>query len=118
MPGISVHVIDVANGVPARGMRVEMYEIRPDGSRRKVGEGTVGENGSFDHPMTHGEGITAGTYEAELHVGGYYRARSPSDAAPAFLDTVPFRFMVMDAGAHYHLPFKVSPWGLSVWRGR
>jgi 5-hydroxyisourate hydrolase-like protein (transthyretin family) len=24
---------------------------------------------------------------------------------------------VQDAAQHYHLPVKISPWGISVWRG-
>ncbi|MET0205108.1 MAG: hydroxyisourate hydrolase [Casimicrobiaceae bacterium] len=27
------------------------------------------------------------------------------------------RFTVLDQREHYHLPVKITPWGLSVWRG-
>ncbi len=62
-------MIDVANGEPARGMPVEVYEVKSDNARRNVGEGTVFDHGSFDQPMARGEGVAAGTYEAALHVG-------------------------------------------------
>jgi 5-hydroxyisourate hydrolase-like protein (transthyretin family) len=39
------------------------------------------------------------------------------DAQP-FLDVIAFRFNVADLGDQCHLPFKISPSGLSVWRGR
>ena len=104
-----MHAIDVADGEPTRGMRVEVYEVKTDDARRKVGEETDGENGSFDQPMGRGHGVTACAYVAELHVGAYNRARNPNESAPAFLDVAPFRFVAMDEDAHYHLPFRVSP---------
>jgi 5-hydroxyisourate hydrolase len=30
---------------------------------------------------------------------------------------VPFRFTIADAAQHYHLPFKFTPWGFSLFRG-
>jgi 5-hydroxyisourate hydrolase len=27
------------------------------------------------------------------------------------------RFTVLDPAQHYHHPIKITPWGLSVWRG-
>jgi 5-hydroxyisourate hydrolase len=40
-------------------------------------------------------------------------------ALPAlpFLDTVPIRFGIADASAHYHVPLLVSPWAYSTYRG-
>ena len=42
MPGISVHVVDVSRGLPARGMRVAVTRIETDGARHRVGGGTIG----------------------------------------------------------------------------
>ena len=36
---------------------------------------------------------------------------------PPFLDLVPFRFTIADAAQHFHLPFKFTPWGFSLFRG-
>ncbi len=69
--------------------------------------------------MTQGTGVQRGTHEVLLHAAEYYRAAGLLAAdAPAFLDVIASRFTVGDLQEHYHLPFKVSPWGLSVWRGR
>jgi len=43
MKPISVHVVDVANGVVARGMRVQVVSL--DAQGETVMEGTVGNNG-------------------------------------------------------------------------
>ena len=34
-----------------------------------------------------------------------------------FLDEIPIRFGVPDAGAHYHVPLLLSPFGYSTYRG-
>ena len=36
---------------------------------------------------------------------------------PAFLDVIPIRFGIADAGAHYHVPLLLSPYGYSTYRG-
>ena len=40
-------------------------------------------------------------------------------ALPAvpFLDVATFRFGIADADQHYHMPFKLTPWGYSCFRG-
>lgn len=116
MPGISVHVVDVALGRPASGMFVEVHALDGD-TRRVVGTGCVGDSGAFEHPMNAGEGVAAGTHEVLLHAGEYFRFVGQVTDKPAFQEVVPLRFTVQDVAEHYHLPVKISPWGLSVWRG-
>jgi len=116
MPGISIHVVDVARGKPAAGMFVEVHALDGD-DRRVVATGCVGDNGSLDHAMNTGEGVTAGAHEVVLHAGEYFRFVGQVTDKPAFQEIVPLRFTVLDAHEHYHLPIKISPWGISVWRG-
>jgi 5-hydroxyisourate hydrolase len=112
--GISLHAVDVARGVPARGMRVALWQIEPQ--RRLVAEGELGANGQLDHPSVQGVGISEGRYEALFEVGDYLRAAGGADASP-FLDVLPFRFRLADAAQHVHLPLKFTAWGYSVFRG-
>ncbi len=116
MPGISIHVVDVSRGLPAVGMRVEVRALDGDVART-VGQGIIGGNGTFAHPMNAGTGVARGVHEVMLHAGDYFRASGQVTAAPAFQEVVVLRFTVLDAADHYHLPVKVTPWGLSVWRG-
>ena len=117
MPGISIHVVDVTRGVPAHGMLVE---VRRDeaGERASVGAATIGADGVFVHPMNDGTGVTAGAHVVAFHVGDYYRSLGVEIGNPAFLEVALFRFTVTDVNEHYHLPVKLSAWGLSIWRGR
>jgi 5-hydroxyisourate hydrolase len=116
VPGISIHVVDVTRGVPARGMRVDVR--RDDADRRLVGEGTIGDEGVLVHAMNDGSGVTLGPHVVAFHVGDYYRSLGVEIGNPAFLEVALFRFTVTDVAEHYHLPVKLSAWGLSIWRGR
>jgi 5-hydroxyisourate hydrolase len=118
MPGISVHVVDVARGVPARGMRVEVARLEAGGARVPVGSGTIGDGGLLDAPaLARGDAVEAGTYEVVLAAGDWFRSQRLDVGEPAFQETVVYRFAHADRAQHVHLPFKLSPWGVSVWRG-
>ena len=112
--GISLHAVDVASGVPAQGMHVELWALEP--VRHLVAQGVLGPSGHLDHPSVHGEGVTAGSYEALFHVGMYLRAHGGANASP-FLDVLPFRFHVRDVAQHVHLPLKFTAWGCALFRG-
>ena len=112
--GISLHAVDVARGVPAQGMRVELWSTAP--TRRLVAEGRLAANGQLDHPSVRGEGVSEGEYEALFHVGDYLRGLDGAEASP-FLDVLPFRFHMADATQHVHLPLKFTAWGCALFRG-
>jgi 5-hydroxyisourate hydrolase len=116
--GISIHVVDVTRGLPARGMRVRVYREAEGSMPTEMGAGEIGADGTLDHPMARGVGITAGPCTVELGVGAYYRSSGVDVGEPAFQEIALFRFTVTDPAEHYHLPVKLSPWGLSIWRGR
>lgn len=112
--GISLHAVDVARGVPAQGMQVELWALSPQ--RRLVARGPLAANGQLDHPSVRGEGVTAGEHEALFHVGDYLRAHGGPEASP-FLEVLPFRFQVPDVTQHVHLPLKFTAWGCALFRG-
>ena len=115
MKPISVHVVDIANGVVARGMRVQVVSLHGD-TTETVLEGTVGNNGLVED-LQNPDHIPPGTYELRLHVAQYYRDRGVTLPTPAFMDVQVFRFGLSDETQHYHLPVKLSPWGMSLFRG-
>lgn len=115
MKPISVHVVDIANGVVARGMRVEIVSLA-DGNGAPVLAGKVGNNGLVED-LENSDRIAPGNYELRLHVGDYYRERGTQLPDPPFIDVQVFRFGLFDGRQHYHLPVKLSPWGMSLFRG-
>lgn len=110
--GISIHAVDVSTGRVAQGLGVELHRLSPEPLR--VAAGKIGANGLLDHPSASGAGIIAGLYEVRFDLGEFFTGQGRE--AP-FLDEVPFRFSVRDAGEHYHLPFKFTPFGFSLFRG-
>lgn len=108
MTGISPHAVNVALGRAAAGMRVEIFALAPE--RVRIADGRLGPDGMLDHPVVR-DRREPGPYEVVFHVGEHL------GAGDGFLDDVPFRFRIADPGQHYHLPFKFTPWGFSLFRG-
>jgi 5-hydroxyisourate hydrolase len=115
MPGLSIHVIDVARGVPAAGMRVELRAL--DALGTILGDAVVGASGALPLPELMTRLMPVGRYEAVFHVADWYRAQGVAVPVPGFLDIVPFHFGIADPAQHYHLPMKITPWGFSLFRG-
>ena len=113
--GISIHVMDVVQGCPAQGMKVEVFTVGETPQRIAAGE--LSDKGTLEHPVAQGQDVVEGVYEAMFYIGAFYRQRGDPLPELPFLDVVPFRFGISDVAQHYHLPMKVSPWGFSLFRG-
>ena len=111
--GISIHCVDVSRGRVATGLRVSLARL----SGETLAQGTVGDKGVWDHAALLSEAIVAGGYEVLFEVGDFYRGLGIALPQPAFLEVVPYRFHIADASQHWHLPFKFTPWGYSLFRG-
>ena len=114
MPGLSVHVVDVARGAPAAGMRVEIARL--GAAPETIADGRLSGDGTLDLPVVTAT-LAAGTYEAVFHAGAFFAGAPLGLTDPPFLDLVPFRFNIADPSQHYHLPLKITPWGFSLYRG-
>lgn len=113
--GISIHAVDIARGIPADGLKVRLWRI--DGTRAQVASGTCTDTGLLQHPVAQGQGVERGMYEVEFEVASYYRNSGMSVPDPSFLEVAIFRFGIDKVIEHFHLPFKFTPWGFSLFRG-
>jgi 5-hydroxyisourate hydrolase len=113
MPGLSVHVVDVSRGIVATGLRVELWDLSADAM---IADGRIDAAGTLPHPALSAR-FEPGSYEARFHVADYYRDTGQALPVQPFLDVVGYRFGIGDAAQHYHLPFKMTPWGYSCFRG-
>ncbi len=116
MPGISIHVVDVAAGVVAKGMMVRVERLQ-DGARSLLCDGSITAAGTLAELDALAAEASAGIYEATFSVAAYYRQQGATLPDLPFLGDVTYRFGLSDAAQHYHLPFKMTPWGFSCFRG-
>jgi 5-hydroxyisourate hydrolase len=97
-PSISTHVLDTARGVPAAGVRVELYRDRSLLSAQE----------------TNADGRIADLVGAPLEPGAY---RLVFFIPSAFFSRLEVQVNVADTTRHYHIPLLVSPFACTTYRG-
>jgi len=97
-PSISTHVLDTATGLPARGVRVELYR----------GASLVSSQD------TNTDGRIADLVQGTLEAGAYRLVFHPPSP---FFSRVEIEVNITDADRHYHIPLLVSPYGCTTYRG-
>ena len=113
---LTTHVLDTARGVPAAGLRIALFSVS-DNARRKITEMVTNADGRTDAPILPKAAFAPGVYELVFYAGDYLDRTGAAPESPRFLDEVPIRFGISDAGAHYHVPLLLSPFGYSTYRG-
>ena len=113
---LTTHVLDTATGRPAAGVSIELRRVE-SAQTQPISRHVTNADGRCDAPLLEGVEMREGVYELLFAVGDYLRGRGVAAGDPSFLDLIPIRFGVSDAGAHYHVPLLVSPFGYSTYRG-
>ncbi|MFS0868968.1 hydroxyisourate hydrolase [Paenibacillus xylanilyticus] len=117
---ITTHVLDTSKGVPAAGVRVELYVLHKDEEKEfkvKVAESVTNGDGRLDVPLLDAGKLEQAVYELHFDVEDYYAQRSLEELGQALWTVVPIRFAVSDAASHYHIPLLIAPGGYSTYRG-
>lgn len=107
-PGLTVHVIDMAQGIGAGGMALEVTP--PSAAVR--GFVTNAEGRTADWLVGPG-GLQPGRYEIRFDLAGYFAATGTK----SFFTRAHVGFRVTDVGRHHHIPLLVAPAGYSCYRG-
>ena len=115
MGKLSTHVLDTASGRPAAGMEVEL-SVFEAGGWKKLKTVRTNADGRTDEPLLQGT-LAAGQYRLIFNVAAYYKSLGTKLPEPPFLDRVPVRFGIAEAGGNYHVPLLCSPWAYSTYRG-
>jgi 5-hydroxyisourate hydrolase len=122
---ISTHVLDIAAGRPAAGLRVRLERVAAAGQQiAPAGEEIAAASTDVDGRIASlgPEVIAAGIYRLVFHTAGYLAGQhggsgSDSGTGPAaFFPEVTVTFTVAE-GEHYHVPLLLSPFGYSIYRG-
>lgn len=113
---LTTHVLDTARGCPAEGVRIVLYRLGAS-MPETMAEMWTNADGRTDTPILPVDRFACGRYELVFAAGDYLRATGQAGAEPLFLDLIPIRFGISEAGAHYHVPLLLSPYGYSTYRG-
>ena len=108
--GVSTHVLDTAKGKPAAGIGV-VLEAAGNGSWTELARGTTDADGRLAGLLPAGP-PAAGDFRLRFDTGPYLRASGHDAFYPEVVVHVR-----LDAGAKYHLPLLLSPFGYSTYRG-
>ena len=88
---LTTHVLDTANGVPAAGIKVDLYRLDGD-ARVHLAAMVTNADGRTDSPILPAADFATGRYELVFQAGDYF-GRSDD---PRFLDDIPIRFGIND----------------------
>ncbi len=108
---ITTHVLDTAEGRPARDVPIRLD--RHDGDEwREVGAGATDLDGRL-RTLTPEGPVAPGRYRLAFDTAAYFAARD----VDGFFPVVEIQFTIVDGTAHYHVPLLLSPFGYSTYRG-
>lgn len=110
MSTITTHILDIALGKPAVGVAVSLEQNSTEGWLPL----TVGKT-DLDGRLKAltPEPLTPGHYRLVAEIGDYFAAAGRD----ALYVSAQIDFVIAEAGSHYHLPFLISPWSWSTYRG-
>ncbi|HBV39418.1 MAG TPA: hydroxyisourate hydrolase [Erwinia sp.] len=110
MSTITTHILDTALGKPARGVAVSLEQNSSQGWL-PVAQGETDAEGRLKDLTP--EPLAPGHYRLIAEIGDYFAA----DGRDALYVSAQIDFMLSETGSHYHLPFLISPWSWSTYRG-
>ncbi|MGA2397035.1 MAG: hydroxyisourate hydrolase [Steroidobacteraceae bacterium] len=121
MGKLTTHVLNLAAGIPAAGMRIELRAAAATSSALvdlpPIATAQTNSDGRCPTPLLEGAALRIGRYTLTFHVAAYFRALGHELPEPPFLDEVAITFGIADPQRNYHVPLLVSPWSYSTYRG-
>ena len=121
MGKLTTHVLNVAAGIPAAGMRIELRAAAATSSAvvdlPPIATAQTNADGRCPAPLLEGPAFRIGRYTLTFHVAAYFRALGHELPEPPFLDEVVIAFGIADPDRNYHVPLLVTPWSYSTYRG-
>jgi len=110
---ISTHVLDLASGRPAAGVRVRIYRADPTAGWQRVAEAETDGDGRITELLPFHLELSTGDWRLRFDVGSWFEARGLETFYPA----VDIYFTVKNVDEHHHVPLLLSPFGYSTYRG-
>lgn len=109
---LSVHVLNLQDGLPSAGVQVTLE--RQSGSGWQVlNSGTTNAQGRITALYPTEQTLQKGVYRVTFKTGDWFAKQNAS----SFFPEIPVIFNVDAAVPHYHIPLLLSPYGFSTYRG-
>lgn len=114
MSPITTHVLDTAQGKPAKGIEA-VLETLPEGQGHwtTLGKGVTNADGRITDLLDKNTRLEPGVYRLRFDTAAYFSAAGVN----GFYPFIHITFTLADPGQHYHVPLLLSPYGYSTYRG-
>ncbi|HWU77337.1 hydroxyisourate hydrolase [Rhodanobacter glycinis] len=110
---VSVHVLNMQDGLPAPGVEVILERMDTPGKWDKLADMHTNAQGRINALYPAGQPLQQGTYRVIFETGDWYHAHGKQ----SFFPQIPVVFAIDGSLPHYHVPLLLSPYGYSVYRG-
>lgn len=113
MTSISTHVLDIAQGEPARNVPVRLERQESIGSWRLLTTSCTDPDGRCAQLLSENETLTPGVYRLGFDTASYFAARQ----LPSLYPLIEITFQVRAGEQHFHIPLLLSSYGYTTYRG-
>jgi 5-hydroxyisourate hydrolase len=113
MKRISTHVLDVAQGKPAKGVAVRLDRREGSGNWVPVGSSHTDSDGRCDQLIPEKDALRPGLYRLSFDAASYHHAENTK----GFYPVVEITFQVREGESQFHIPLLLSPYGYTTYRG-
>ena len=114
MHKLTVHVLDMASGLSAEGIRLSLSRISPN--HEQFTERSTAADGRCAPALLEGPALTAGKYRLVFELEDYFLKKGQLVSQPVFLPQAIIEFQVAPETS-YHIPLVITPFSYSVYRG-
>jgi 5-hydroxyisourate hydrolase len=115
-PGLTTHMLDVASGKPAQGVRIDFSVLKGD-AYSLIKTVHTNADGRTPEPLLAAETMKVGQYQLVFYIAEYFTKLGTALPNPPFLEKAVIQFGIADATSHYHVPLLASPWSFTTYRG-
>jgi 5-hydroxyisourate hydrolase len=113
MKRISTHVLDTAQGAPARNVPVRLERQEATGDWRLLGSARTDADGRCSQLLPEGDALPPGIYRLAFDTASYFAAQKIGSLYPL----VQITFTVKQDDESFHIPLLLSPHGYTTYRG-
>jgi 5-hydroxyisourate hydrolase len=106
---MTIHVLDLFTGVPANGVKVDLFAKQGDDMKlvKTVSTGVSGRPDSG--PLLTGDAFKTGRYVVAFDLSEYFK-KADKTLPANFFRKVTMEFEVVDAKMPHHIPLQCTPW--------